>query len=156
MAGDKLDGLEGPILGARMTSVWSLAKLEAVFRQCWDERTCDPAVPWDAGNPAAGHCGVTSMAVAELLGGVLLWSEVFRRDGQRDGLHYWNRLPSGIEVDLTRDQFRAGEQFGLASVQEPIRLPTARMATRYDLFAARVRARLGGPLPEGIPVGLRL
>ncbi|MEV7043914.1 hypothetical protein [Amycolatopsis sp. NPDC051061] len=128
-----------------------MTKLEAVLRQCWDERTCDPAVSWDAGNPAAGHCGVTSMAVAELLGGVLLWSEVFRRDGQRDGLHYWNRLPSGIELDLTRGQFRAGEQFGPASVQEPIRLPTARMATRYDLFASRVRARLGGPLPEGIP-----
>jgi hypothetical protein len=134
-----------------MSSAWSLTELEATFRQCWDEHTCDPAVRWDASNPAAGHCGVTSMAVAELLGGVLLWSEVFRRDRQRDGLHYWNRLPSGIEVDLTRDQFRAGEQFGPASVQEPIRLPTARMATRYDLFASRVRARLGGPVPEGIP-----
>lgn len=134
-----------------MTTVWSLTELEAVFRQCWDDRTCDPAVTWDASNPAAGHCGVTSMAVAELLGGVLLWSEVFRCDGQRDGLHYWNRLPSGVEIDLTRDQFRDGEQFGPVSVQEPIRLPTARMATRYDLFASRVRTRLGNSVPEGIP-----
>jgi len=134
-----------------MTTVWSFTELEAAFRQCWDERTCDPAVEWDAANPAAGHCGVTSMAVAELFGGVLLWSEVFRRDGQPDGLHYWNRLPGGLEVDLSRDQFRAGEQFGPVSLQEPIRLPTARMATRYDLFAARLRARLGGSVPAGIP-----
>jgi hypothetical protein len=91
------------------------------------------------------------MAVAELLGGVLLWSEVFRRDGQPDGLHYWNRLPSGLEVDLTRDQFRDGEYFGQSSVQQPIRTATARMATRYDLFACRVRARVGGLVPEGIP-----
>jgi hypothetical protein len=134
-----------------MATIWSLTELEVVFRRCWDERTCDPAVTWDVTNRAAGHCGVTSMAVAELFGGVLLWSEVFRRDGQRGGLHYWNRLPSGIEVDLTRDQFRDGERFGPASVQEPIRLPTARLATRYDLFASRVRARLGGSVPEGIP-----
>jgi len=134
-----------------MTGGWSLTELEAVFRQCWDEDTCDPAVTWDAGNPAAGHCGVTAMALAELLGGVLLWSEVFGRDGRRVGLHYWNRLPGGVEVDLTREQFRAGEWFGPASVQDPVRLPPARMATRYDLFAARMRARLGGSLPEGIP-----
>ncbi len=91
------------------------------------------------------------MAVTELLGGVLLWSEVFRRDGRPDGLHYWNRLPSGLELDLTRDQFRDGEYFGESSVQRPIRIATARMATRYDLFACRVRARLGGLVPEGIP-----
>jgi len=129
----------------------SLAEVEAVFRQCWDERTCDPAVAWDPANPAAGHCAITSMAVWELFGGLLLWADVFRRDGEPSGLHYWNLLPAGVEVDLTRDQFRDGERFGPVSAQEPLRLPTARMATRYDLFAARVRARLGGPLPEGIP-----
>ncbi|WP_425266400.1 YunG family protein [Amycolatopsis coloradensis] len=134
-----------------MTTVWSLTELEAVFRRCWDERTCDPVNVWDSANPAAGHCGVTSMAVAELLGGVLLWSEVFRRDGRPDGLHYWNRLPSGLEFDLARDQFRDGEHSGESSVHQPIRIATARMAARYDLFASRVRACLGGLTPEGIP-----
>ncbi|WP_410621086.1 hypothetical protein [Amycolatopsis sp. cmx-8-4] len=134
-----------------MTAVWSLTELEVVFRLCWDERTCDPSDAWDAANPAGGHCSVTAMAVAELLGGVLLCSEVFRPDGERAGLHYWNRLPSGLELDLTREQFRDGEQLGPVSEHEPIRRPTARMATRYDLFAARVRARLGGSVPEGIP-----
>jgi hypothetical protein len=134
-----------------MTVVWSLTELEAVLRQCWDERTCDPSDTWDAANPAAGHCSVTAVAVTELLGGVLLCSEVFRRDGERAGLHYWNRLPSGLELDLTREQFRDGERFGPVSAHEPIRRPTARMATRYDLFASRVRTRLGGSVPEGIP-----
>jgi hypothetical protein len=91
------------------------------------------------------------MAVTELLGGVLLWAEVYRRDGEHDGLHYWNRLPTGLEIDLTRDQFRWGEQLGKPSVQQAVRLPTARMATRYDLYASRVRSCLGGSLPEGIP-----
>ncbi|UOZ05068.1 hypothetical protein [Amycolatopsis sp. WQ 127309] len=95
-----------------MTAVWSLTELEVVFRLCWDERTCDPSDTWDAANPAGGHCGVTAMAVAELLG---------------------------------------GEESGPVSEHEPIRCPTARMATRYDLFASRVRARLGGSVPAGIP-----
>ncbi|MGC7095319.1 YunG family protein [Amycolatopsis lurida] len=129
----------------------NLTELEAVLRQCWDERTCDPAVAWNPANPAAGHCGVTAVAVTELLGGVLLWADVFRRDGRPDGLHYWNRLPSGLEIDLTRDQFRDGEYFGSSSVQQPIRVASARMATRYDLYARRVRVHLGGSIPEGIP-----
>jgi hypothetical protein len=134
-----------------MVLVESFGELEAVLRRCWDERTCDPAVRWDASNPAAGHCGVTAMAVTELLGGVLLWAEVCRGDGQHDGLHYWNRLPTGLEIDLTRDQFRRGELLGQPSAQAPVRLPTARMATHYDLYASRVRSCLGGSLPEGIP-----
>jgi hypothetical protein len=85
------------------------------------------------------------------VGSVLLCSEVFRRDGERAGLHYGNRLPSGLELDLTREQFRDGEKFGPVTAHVPIRRPTARMATRYDLFASRVRARLGGSVPEGIP-----
>lgn len=91
------------------------------------------------------------MALTELLGGVLLWAEVLGATGRHEGLHYWNRLPTGLEIDLTRDQFRQGAHLGEPTVQQPIRLPTARMATRYDLYASRVRNCLGGSLPQGIP-----
>jgi hypothetical protein len=119
---------------------WSFAEPETAIRACWDEQTCDPAVNWD---PAAGHCGVTSMALRELLGGVLLLSEVFDTDGEPDGLHNRNRLPTGLEIDLTRDQFRDGHSLGVPSVQQPVRHAGARMASRCDLFASRVRGRLG-------------
>lgn len=134
-----------------MPGYWSLAEIEAVLRDCWDGRTCDPALDWDAGNPAAGHCGVTSMAVHELFGGVLLWADVYRDAESLGCLHYWNRLPGGLEIDLTREQFRLGERLGSPVVQEPVRSADARMATRYHRYAARVRARLGGSLPAGIP-----
>lgn len=91
------------------------------------------------------------MALTELLGGVLLWAEVTLRNGTPNGIHYWNRLDIGLEVDITRDQFRNGEKLGHPSIEEPRRLPTARMATRYDLYAARVRDRLGCHVPRGIP-----
>jgi hypothetical protein len=131
--------------------VWSFVALEAALRDCWDDETCDPTDPWDPDNPARGQCGVTSTALSELLGGVLLRADVTLRDGTSNGIHYWNRLDNGLEIDLTRDQFRNGEHLGRPSVAKPVRLPTARMATRYDLYAARVRHRLGSDVPRGIP-----
>ncbi|TLW93159.1 hypothetical protein FFT09_06970 [Saccharomonospora piscinae] len=127
-----------------------MVALETALRDCWDEQTCDPAVTWNPDNPAAGHCGVTSMALTELLGGVLLCAGVTLRDGTPNGMHYWNRLDNGLEIDITRDQFRDGEKLGHPSTETPRRLPTARMATRYDLYAARVRDRLGCYVPRGI------
>ena len=41
-------------------------------------------------------------------------AEVLRADGSRQGVHYWNRLPDGTEIDLTREQFARDEL-----VQEP-------------------------------------
>jgi hypothetical protein len=82
---------------------------------------------------------------------VLQWADVTRRDGAPAGIHYWNRLDSGLEIDLTRDQFRNGEQLGGPSTQQPLRVATARMAARYDLYAARARDRLGCHIPRGIP-----
>jgi hypothetical protein len=140
-------------VGVFVSGTWSFGELESVLRECWDERTCDPAVAWDPGNPAAGHCGVTSMAVSELFGGVLLLSQVIGLDGGDRGLHYWNRLAGGLEIDLTRDQFREGERLSPPSAHLPERSARARMATRYDLYASRVRKRLHHELPEGIPSG---
>ncbi|MGY1783982.1 hypothetical protein ACI8AB_03200 [Geodermatophilus sp. SYSU D00698] len=35
-----------------------------------------------------------------------------RTDGSRQGVHRWNRLPGGREVDLTREQFAPHEVVG--------------------------------------------
>jgi hypothetical protein len=132
--------------------VRTLAALEGVLASCWDENTCDPADDWDPANPAIGHCGVTAMAVLELLGGELLEAEVRQANGERNGVHYWNRLHSGLEVDLTRQQFRQGERLTEPVVRVLNWKPNARMASRYNLFAARVRQRLGTDVPVGCPV----
>jgi hypothetical protein len=60
---------------------WSFAELETAIRACWDEQTCDPAVNWDPDDPAAGHCGVTSMALRDLLGGYSSYPRCSTRTG---------------------------------------------------------------------------
>ena len=55
--------------------------------------------------PLCPHQGVP------VTGGEIIVADALR-DGQRVGVHYWNRLPSGAEVDLTRDQFLPNEAVG--------------------------------------------
>jgi hypothetical protein len=93
---------------------------------------------------------VTCLVVNDLIGGELAAADVFL-DGQRIMAHMWNRLPSGIEVDLTREQFTKGEVFGESRfIQRP---PDAVLADpahhrhhrykQYVILAERVRAELG-------------
>ncbi len=84
-------------------------------------------------------CDVTSTVVRELLGGEILAANVLL-NGRRVGRHAWNRLAGGGALDLTREQFVAGEAFGKGTPQEPIVMQ--RLPERYARFSERVRARL--------------
>ncbi|MDX6410755.1 MAG: hypothetical protein QOE91_271, partial [Gaiellaceae bacterium] len=77
--------------------------------------------------------------VRELLGGDILIANVVR-GGKRVERHAWNRLASGVTLDLTREQFRSGESFTEPAVEEP--LITFRTPERYETLAARVRLAL--------------
>src|SRR5579859_3695688 len=92
----------------------SLSVLESAIRAAWCVWTSDPIDQpgWSQSNPASGQCASTALVVQDLLGGELLIAEVRRSDGRRQGVHYWNRLAGGLELDLTREQFRAGETIG--------------------------------------------
>jgi len=94
------------------------AQLEQAIRAGWSEDTADPDNAWTPDNPSCGQCDITSLVVQDLFGGDLLAADVFR-EGERTEAHMWNRLPSGIEVDLTRDQFRSGEVVGEPRVVGP-------------------------------------
>ena len=87
---------------------------------------------------------MTALLVRDLLGGDILIANVVR-GGKRVERHAWNRLASGLTVDLTREQFRAGESFTEPSVEEP--LITRRNPERYETLAERARAALGGTEP---------
>lgn len=130
--------------------MYTLAQLEEAIRQSWGPDTVDPDDGWSAENPARGHCDVTALVVNDLIGGELAAADVFL-DGRRIMGHMWNRLPSGIEIDLTREQFVQGEVLG-----EPrfvVRPPDSVLADpaharhhrflQYQVLAERVRARLG-------------
>jgi len=121
----------------------TLSEIQAVLRESWGPETCDPhdLANWHRDNPARGQCGTTALVVHELLGGDLMLAEVYEH-GTQTGHHYWNRLPDGSEVDLTREQFHPGETIGVGRVvQVPPDAPR-RCREQYELLRNRVLARL--------------
>lgn len=123
----------------------SLTSIEQAIRACWSRETCDPAdvADWSDGNPSRGQCGVTALVVQDLLGGELLVAEVRHADGSRQGLHYWNRLCGGFELDLTRAQFREGELVGNPDViSRPRDVSSGRLWRQYQRLSERVLDRL--------------
>lgn len=50
-------------------------------------------------------------------------------------------LPSGLVLDLTREQFRDGERLEEPAINDVVRID--RNPERYELLASRVRATLG-------------
>ncbi len=104
-------------------------EIETAVRAAWSLDTCDPADvdDWSPANAARGQCGSTTLTVNDLLGGELLVAEVLYTDGTRQGFHWWNRLPDGSEVDLTREQFGAARTRPAAA---PRRAPRGSSAAR--------------------------
>lgn len=115
--------------------------LERALRDAWCRETSEDPGEWTPENASRGQCAVTSLVIRDLLGGDILIAEVRRVDGPPVERHAWNRLPSGDEVDLTWDQFRAGETLGPPEVTEPQVEIYGR--DRFLLLRDAVRSRLG-------------
>lgn len=125
----------------RAAAAVTLAELEAAIRSSWSRETSEVPDEWSEENPAWGNCAVTALVVRDYLGGELVIAGVVR-DGVRVDRHVWNVLPSGLAVDLSRDQFRNGER-----CEAPMRLTETTVPgtqERYELLAERVRAALSG------------
>jgi hypothetical protein len=122
----------------------TLVEVEQAVRASWGRDTCDPAdlADWRPDNPSRGQCGVTALVLNDLFGGELVLGEV-RVDGVRAGVHYWNRFGFGVEVDLTRAQFRAEEIVTAPRVLTRPEEPPRRCREQYELLRARVFAKLG-------------
>lgn len=119
--------------------------LEAAVRAAWALDTCDPvdAADWSAANPSRGQCGSTALVIHDLLGGDLVIAEVIRGDGSRQGVHYWNLLPDGSELDLTREQFADDEAIQQPRVLRRPAGPPGRCAEQYRTMRHRVFDALG-------------
>ncbi|MFE0042650.1 YunG family protein [Streptomyces albireticuli] len=128
---------------------WNLLDLDRALRASWAADTCSPddlaRAGWEPGNPAWGHCDITALIVHDIFGGDLVVGEV-RLDGNQQGFHWWNRLPSGVELDLTREQFQCGQTITADRVVERPPGPLRRW-DEYLLLRRRVIERLGD-LPE--------
>lgn len=128
---------------------WGLPDLDRALRACWAADTCSPddleRWGWQQENPALGHCDITALVVNDVVGGDLVVGEV-HLDGEQHGYHWWNKLPSGVELDLTREQFRLGQTVTEGRV---VQRPPGPLRRHEEYLM--LRERLGkhlGPLPE--------
>lgn len=124
----------------------TLGEIEAALRASWAEDTCSPddleRAGWSPDNPAWGHCDVTAMLINDIFGGGLVVGEVYA-GAERQGYHWWNRLDSGLDLDLTRSQFQSGQRI---VETDSMKRPIGRKPRRYDeylLLRKRVEAHLG-------------
>lgn len=142
LIGERPGGCQRESLGSQ--PVRKLADIEAALRSAWSALTCDEAdvADWSLANPARGQCGSTALVLHDLLGGQLLVADVLHPDGSRQGVHYWNRLPGRVEVDLTRVQFAATEVVQEPRVVQRPRVLPHRGVAQYVLLRERVAAAL--------------
>ena len=125
----------------------TLSEIEGAIRESWDLDTASEDNDWTPDNPACGHCDITSLVVHDIFGGELLMAEVFR-NGEHAEWHMWNRLPGGLEIDLTREQFRDGEVIDEPSVRPrrpeiaSTEHPRYHRYEAYLVLARRVEERL--------------
>ena len=81
-----------------------LNRFRSYLPGCWSEETSADHDGWTAENPAWGQCAVTACVAQDLFGGEIVWAAATTPDEKRHS-HYFNRLPDGTILDLTRDQF---------------------------------------------------
>jgi hypothetical protein len=129
----------------------TLDAVEAALRASWAADTCSPddleRHGWTSANPARGHCDVTALVLHDLFGGDLVIGTVHLGDEQH-GWHWWNRLATGTELDLTRDQFVDGETVTATEVLARRPGPLPHRWDAYLVLRARVAQRLGTALPD--------
>ncbi len=122
-------------------SYLTLVQLEQIIRGEWCAETAWTPSLWTQENPAAEQCFSTAYVVQQLLGGEIVHAEVYPY-AEPKHRHAWNRLPSGIEVDLTREQFPADQ------ILLPCELPSELVWKYGGKQAAKLLAKVRSRLEE--------
>jgi hypothetical protein len=124
---------------------WTLSEIEAAVRSSWGSDTFFASAEYMArgsGKLSRGQCGTTALVIQNLLGGDLLIADV-EYEGRVEGVHYWNVMPGGVELDLTRDQFTAGEALVNERRVTAGRNPSSAGEHPFQVLRRRVVAALG-------------
>lgn len=77
-----------------------LEDLKKALEKSWSKETSADPKNWTPENPAWGQCAITALVIQDYFGGKLLRAAI-----DKLGSHYWNQLPDGSEIDLTKSQF---------------------------------------------------
>lgn len=108
----------------------ALLKLRKQLELVWDAETSLGG--YTPEHPSVGQCVPTSLLVQELFGGELL------RVINKDISHYFNRLPDGTEVVLTRDQFPVWDPEPFVIRDREYLTKSESSMKRYNLLRSRL------------------
>ncbi|MEM7338792.1 MAG: hypothetical protein AAF467_09100 [Actinomycetota bacterium] len=126
------------------------------IQAAWSSATTESPDAWSASNPAKGQCDVSSLVAMEHLGGDIVQGEV-HLNGDFQEYHYWNRI-NGVDLDLTRSQFRRGEvitETGVLAGETVLRRQgqmRAELRDRLTLFRESVAEHLATMAPAFVPL----
>jgi hypothetical protein len=112
-------------------------RLRIALASAWAPETSYDPIGWSQRNPAWGQCAVTALIVQDYCGGTLISGEV-------NGVpHYWNRLPTDEDLDLTLIQFGRDARHSRADLcDRDFVLSYPDTVRRYHQLQDRVTSRL--------------
>ncbi len=123
----------------------------AAIRASWTPESSAAPALWSPENPALGQCEVAAFVAWEYLGGDLVLGRVML-NGEQTEHHYWNRI-DGVDLDLTREQFRGDEiieelsSLDSASIRAQQDSIHVEMANRMAILRSAVAQRLAESSP---------
>jgi hypothetical protein len=113
----------------------TMEEIAQALRRSWTPDTAYRDT-WRPDRRSTGQCAVTALVVQDYLGGTL------RRAVLPGETHYWNVLPDGTEVDLTRDQFDSYNPTSIGEVTRDEIVAFPDTAHRYAILRESVAERL--------------
>lgn len=122
---------------------------ESLLAACSKETSSDPE-HWSPENPLWGHCAVAALIAQNFFGGTIVRVSLeYLPEFTHLRSHYFNKLPDGAWLDLTRRQFPEGLSITETPKKRPREyvLSSAETKKRYELLAFRVARAFSGNNP---------
>lgn len=116
----------------------TLEILAKALKKSWSRDTCYPKLrdKWSPNKPEIGQCFVTALIINDYFGGLIAYDKELN--------HYFNILPNGEIIDLTKSQFDNAEpkidrRFTRERIDKRI---TKNSLERYKILKKRVQTVL--------------
>ena len=118
---------------------FTLDELQDAIRSSWSKETSHSPDLWDESCPSAGQCWTSAYVVRHFIGGKILIAEVLPHTDPISR-HAWNSFDSGLQIDITRDQFPRDQKFEECDIPEDVILKVS--GKQAQLLLERVSRKL--------------
>ena len=126
-----------------LTFQTNYSRLKQALENSWNKDTAYEPLKdkWAVENKSLGQCAVTVLVVNKYFGG-----EIYKADIEgEDYSHFWNVLPNGEVIDLTKKQFGNKKNMELINVKMKTReelIEDSELKKRYEILEKRVEERM--------------